>query len=357
MTSRAGLTADRVARLVGGELIGPGDVPLAGVAALARAGPGELAFLAARRYVPQFQASQAGAVLVAPGFRDVHPGPATRIVVTDPLRAAALVLRMLHPEPEPAWGVHPTAALGRGARWEGRVAIGAGARLGANVRLGAGCVIAAGAVLEADIVLGAWCRIGPHAVLHRGVRLGRRVVVHAGARVGGPGFGFVQGPAGAERIPPAGGCVLDDDVELGANTTVDRGSVEDTVIGPGTKIDNLVQIGHHTRIGARCIIMGQVGIGGSTVIEDEAILGGQAGLAGHLTVGRGARVAAQAGVIGDVPPGETVSGYPARSHRAVLRQAAALGRLAPLVPTLERIARQRAAAVPNARWRSQSTQR
>jgi UDP-3-O-[3-hydroxymyristoyl] glucosamine N-acyltransferase len=166
------------------------------------------------------------------------------------------------------------------------------------------------------------------------------VLVRTGARVGGPGFGFsaVSG-GGYQRVPHPGRCRVSDDVEIGRNSTVDRGSVGETVIGPGTKIDALVHVGHNVRIGARCLIMAQTGIAGSTVVEDEVVLGGQAGLAGHLRVGAGARIAAQAGVIGDVTPGSTVSGYPARAHREVLRQAAALKRLTPLVTRLEEVAR------------------
>jgi UDP-3-O-[3-hydroxymyristoyl] glucosamine N-acyltransferase len=211
--------------------------------------------------------------------------------------------------------------------------------LGQGVRLGKDCSIGTYAVLEDYATLGDRCQIGPHAVVHRGTTLGDRVVLKAGARVGSLGFRFVAGPQGHERVPHRGKCIVESDVEVGANSTVDRGVLDDTVVGRGTKIDNLVQIGHNVRIGARCVIMGQVGIGGSTIVEDDVMLGGQAGLAGHLTVGREARVAAQAGVIGDVPAGTTVSGYPARSHRTVLRQTAALSRLAPLMNQLERLIR------------------
>ncbi len=339
MPTAPALTAAQVAALVGGELIGRGDVELAGIAALERAGPGELSFLVSRRYLPSFRTTNAGAVLVAPAFREWPPGPATRIVVPDPMVALSAVLQRLYPVAPIAWGIDPTARIGPRARWDGRLALGAHARLGADVRLGADCAVGAGAVLEDAVVAGSACRIGPFALVAAGSVLGDRVVLKAGARIGAPGFGFVPTATGHERIPHAGRCVLEDDVEVGCNSAVDRGSVDDTVIGTGTKIDNLVQIGHNVRVGARCIIMGQVGIGGSTVVEDDVVLAGQAGLAGHLTVGRGARVAAQSGVIGDIAPGETVSGYPARPHRAVLRQTAALARITPLVPTVERLAR------------------
>ena len=330
------LTAGQVARLVSGELIGREDVLLAGVAPLDRAGPGDLAFLAAPRYLPLLPRSGAGAVLMAPEFRDAAAGPAARIVVASPQRALRRVLDALYPAPAPAWGVHPSARVGRGARWEGRIAIGAHVEIGCGARLGPECVIGANAVIGDGVRMGAGCRVGSHAVLHAGALLGDRAVIHAGARVGGEGFAFVPENGGTARLPHVGRCRIGDDVEIGANTTVDRGSIGDTVIGSGTKVDNLVQIAHNVRIGARCIIMAQAGIAGSTTIEDDVLLAGQAGLADHLTVHRGARVAAQAGVIGDVPAGETVSGYPARRHREVLRQAAALRRLTPLVERLER---------------------
>jgi UDP-3-O-[3-hydroxymyristoyl] glucosamine N-acyltransferase len=338
------LTAGAVARLVNGELIGLGDVELAGVAPLDRAGPHQLALLASPRHLPYLRGSRAGAVLMTPPFRAHLEGPATRIVVPDASQALRAVLPALYSMPSPAWGVHPSARVGPGTRWEGRVAIGPHATLGAEVRLGPDCQVEAGAVIGHGVRLGGWCRVGAHAVVHAGTVVGDRVVIHAGARVGGEGFRFTAADTGTEhgspleRLPHVGRCVLGDDVEVGANTTIDRGSIGDTVVGPGTKIDNLVQVAHNVRIGARCVIMAQVGIAGSTVIEDDVILAGQAGLAGHLTVHRGARVAAQGGVIGDVPAGATVSGYPARNHREVLRQAAALRRLTPLVQQLERVA-------------------
>ena len=332
------LTADQVARLVRGELIGPGTVRLTAVAPLESAGPGELAFLESARYLPYLASSGAGAILLTPPFRAAPGGPATRIVVADARAALRSVLQALHAPAAPVWGIDPTARLGPGVRWDGRIAVAAYAVLQSGARLGTDCVIASHAVIGARARLGAGCRIGEHAVVHAEARLGDRVVVHAGARVGGEGFGFVATEHGAERLPHVGRCDIADDVEIGANATVDRGALGDTRIGPGTKIDNLVQVAHNVRIGAHCVVMAQVGIAGSVVVEDDVLLAGQAGLADHLTVHRGARVAAQSGVIGDVAAGATVSGYPARSHRDVLRQAAALRRLAPLVQRLEHIA-------------------
>ena len=337
MRVRSGLTAGQIAQLVGGEIIGPADVVVVGVAPLDRAGPGDLAFLVSDRYRPYLARTAAGAVLLSPAHRDEPAGPATRIVSADPHAAMRRALEALYPADPPEWGVHPSARIGRGVRWTGRISVGAGAALGRNVRLGDGCVVADHAVVEEGATMGAGCRFEAHAVVHSGALLGARVLVRAGARVGGKGFGFVRTERGYEPVPQVGRCVIGNDVEIGANTTVDRGGVGDTVVGAGTKIDNLVQVAHNVRIGSNCVIMAQVGIAGSTVVEDDVMLAGQAGLADHLTVGRGARVAAQSGVIGDIDPGATVSGYPARDHRAVLRQTAALARIAPMVSSLERM--------------------
>ena len=333
------LTVREIAVLVGGQVEGPADSALAGIAPLDRAGPTDLSFLASGRYLQYFQRTSAGAVLLSPEFRTVRGGPASRILVEDPHRALARLVPEWFGTPEMAWGVHASAQVARGARWQGRVAIGPGACIGTAVELGADCRVDAFAMIGNRCRLGDGCHIESHATLEDGTELGRGVRVRRGARVGGPGFGFIQIHESHERIPPVGRCVLHDGVEIGANSTLDRGSVSDTVIGAGTKIDSLVHIGHNVRIGSRCLIMAQVGIAGSTIVEDDVILAGQAGLAGHLRVGARARVGAQAGVIGDVAAGETVSGYPARPHREVLRQVAALKRLAPLVKHLEEVPR------------------
>jgi UDP-3-O-[3-hydroxymyristoyl] glucosamine N-acyltransferase len=333
------LTAREIAELVDGEVIGRPDVAIGGAAALDEAGPDDVSFLASAVYLPYFHRSRAGAVLVAPEYRAATAGPATRIVVSDPRSALARVLRVLVPDPTPEWGIHATARIGRGCGWAGRIALGPYAVLGAGVRLGAECRIGAHTRIGDRAILGDGCRLAEHVVVAAGTELGHRVVAKAGARIGTEGFGYTAMAGRHERLPHVGRCQIGDEVEIGANTTVDRGSVGTTRIGPGTKIDNLVQVGHNVRIGARCIIMAQVGIAGTTTIGDDVILAGQAGLAGQLRVGDRARIAAQSGVIGDIPAGATVSGYPARDHRSVLRQSAALARLAPLVTSLERLLR------------------
>jgi UDP-3-O-[3-hydroxymyristoyl] glucosamine N-acyltransferase len=234
-------------------------------------------------------------------------------------------------------GIDPTATIGRGTRWEGPIAIGAhtvigaGVRLGRNVRIGPGCVVGEG------VVVGDETHLYPRVVCYPGTVLGRRVVLHAGVAIGVEGFGYARDRAGGEhrRIPHIGKVLIGDDVEIGANTTIDRGSVDDTVIGAGTKIDNLVQIAHNVHIGARCLLMSQVGVAGSTHIEDDVIVAGQAGIGDHVVIGSGAGIGGQSGIVRDVPPGQVVFGTPAREKARYLRAQAALYRLADLVDELE----------------------
>jgi len=334
------LSTGRIAELVGGRLVGPEDTPLVGLAPLTRAGADELAFVARVDLLDAIPASRAGAVLVSEGLADRVSVACPMITVPDAYVAAARVLEVFHPEPAPAWGVDPGVRLGRGVRWRGRIRLEPGVQVGAGVHFGADCELDANVVVGAGALMGDRCRLGPGCYVGPGTRLGDDVHLAAGARIGTRGFGYAAGPGpGARvRLPHTGRCVLEHRVDVGANATIDRGTLDDTVVGEDTKIDNLVHVGHNCRIGARCLLMAQVGLAGSTVIGDDVIIAGQAGLAGHLRVGDGARVAAQSGVIGDVPAGSTVSGYPARPHREVLRQSAALARLSPIVRRLERLA-------------------
>jgi UDP-3-O-[3-hydroxymyristoyl] glucosamine N-acyltransferase len=336
------VSAREIAALTNGQLVGSPDVTVASVAPIDRAGPDDLSFLASKRYLPYFQQSSAAVVLCKPDLMEPDPGgPPCRVLVSDPHVALLSVIPVLYPEPAWAPGVHRTAVIGRGTVWQEPVALGPyavlgqGVRLGRSVRIGAGCVLGDGVQVGDDV------QLYPQVVCYSGTIIGSRVILHAGARLGSDGFGYVPGKGGElpRKIPQVGRCIVGDDVEIGANTTIDRGSVDDTVIGPGTKIDNLVQIGHNCRIGARCLIAGQAGIAGSTHVEDDVFLAGQAGLADHVTIGRGARVTVQGGVIGDIEPGATVSGYPARSHREFLRAQGALYRLAHIVDDLEALVR------------------
>ena len=330
-----GLTAREVAMLVGGELEGSADIRLAGVAPLDRAGPGELSLLASTRYLSYFQRTSAGAVLLGPAHRNLIGGPATRIVVDDPRRAVARVLPEMYPPSPLTWGIHASARLGRRIRWSGRVAIGAGAILEDGVVLGHDCIVGSGVVIGRDSRTGDRCRFESYSLVGAATVLGDDVVIKSGARIGGQGFGYVTDSATHQHTTHVGRCVIESRVEVGANSTIDRGSLGDTVIAADTKIDNLVHIAHNVRIGQRCLIMAQVGVAGSTDVGDDVMIAGQAGLADHLTVGSGSRIGAQSGVIGNLPPRSAVSGYPARPHREVLRQVAALRRLTEIAAPLE----------------------
>ncbi len=335
------LTAEVIARLVGGTLHGDADVAVKGVAALDRAGPEHLSFYASGRYASSFAASRAGVVLVAPDLADATGGPGCRVVVERPQEAMMRVLPSLYVDDAPPPGIHPTAVLGRGVRLGRNVAVGPWATIGEDAQIGDGAVIDAHCAVGRGAVIGTGTRLHPNVTVYPGARVGARVRLHAGVRIGCDGFGYVQLGGAHTKIPHVGGCVIEDDVEIGANSTIDRGSIDDTVVGAGTKIDNLVHVAHNVRIGRGCLILAQVGIAGSCRIEDGAVLAGQAGVGGHVTVGAGARIAGQAGVFGDVPPGSDYSGYPARPHKESLRAHAALFRLAGIVRKLEKLVEDR----------------
>jgi len=317
--------------------VGPGTVTVAGVAPLERAGPGDLSFLASPRYAPYFERTSASVVLVAPELEATAGGPETRIVVPEPYAALLVVLPVLYPQAVWEAGVHPTAAIGRRATWQEPVAIGPHVSLGSDVQLGRNVRIGAGCVLGDGVAVGDETQLYPGVTLYGGTALGKRVIVHAGAVLGSDGFGYVPGKAGEahRKIPHVGRCLIGDDIEIGANTCIDRGSVDDTVIGSGTKIDNLVHIAHNVRVGARCLIMALAGIAGSVQVEDDVIIAGQVGIADHLTIGRGARLLVQSGYIANVPAETTMFGTPARPHREFLRAQAAMYRLSKIVNELE----------------------
>lgn len=329
------LTAQAVADLVGGRLLGQGTLALTAVGPLDRADGATLSLLSAPRYLEMFRASTAGAVLLRAEHAGEPGGPATRIVVDDPAQALLQVVPVLLPEPAPVWGVDPSARIGSGATWQGEVWIGPNAVLGRGVRLGARCRVGPGAVLEDDVTLGDDVDVGPNVVCHRGSRLGHRVRLKAGAVIGGDGFGFASGPDGHRLIRHVGGCILEDDVQVGSNSCIDRGSLDDTVIGAGTKIDNLVHLAHNVRVGRGCLIMAGVGVAGSARMGNGVILAGQVGVVGHITLGDGVRVSAQSGIGQDVPARTDMGGSPARRQRDYLRAQSALYRVAQIINQLE----------------------
>jgi UDP-3-O-[3-hydroxymyristoyl] glucosamine N-acyltransferase len=303
---------DEIARWVGAELSGGGDGAriLRDVAPLESAGPDDLSFLDNRRYIDAFRATRAGAVIVNAKLAAAAPAGAVLLVTPQPYRAYALAALRFYPEPAPEPGIAPSAAidpsavLGEGCSVEPHAVIGAAAQIGKR------CLIGANAVIGRAVVLGDDVRIGANATLSH-CEIGSRVRIYPGVRIGQDGFGFAPDPAAPVKVPQLGIVRIGDDVEVGANATIDRGAGPDTVIGSGTMIDNLVQIGHNVQIGRGCVIVAQVGISGSTRLGDYVMIGGQVGLTGHLTIGDGARIGAQSGVHLDVNPGATVLGTPA----------------------------------------------
>ncbi len=331
------LTAAAIAADVGGRLVGDPAVVVGGVAPLDRASVGDLSFLGVAKYASMFTASGAGVVLISPELAETPGRAPARIVVDKPQEALLALLPRFHRAPRADPGVHATSVIGRGARLGSDVSVGPYAIIGDGAFVGDGVVIGPHCVIGSGVEIGARSHLYASVTVYSGSIIGERVTIHAGARIGSDGFGYVQRDGQHLKIPHVGRCIIEDDVEIGANTTIDRGSIDDTVVGAGTKVDNLVQIAHNVRIGRVCLIMAQVGIAGSVRVEDGAMLLGQVGVSGHHTIGKGARLAAQAGVFGDIPAGETWSGYPARPHKESLRAQAALYKLPSLLRRIERL--------------------
>ena len=315
-----------VARAAGGKT-GAAERTLSGVAPLQTAGPNEVSFLDNRRYLEALERTRAGAVLVHPELAPHVPAGTASIVTAEPYEGWARVAALFHPPPPLKPGIHPSAVVCAGALVDRTAEVGPLVVVGAKAEIGPRCRIAPGAVIGEGVVIGPDCRIGALASVSHSI-VGERVTLYPGARVGQDGFGFAMTDEGFRSVPQLGRVILEHDVEVGANTTIDRGSVQDTVIGAGTRLDNLVQIGHNVRIGRLCVIVSQAGISGSTIVEDFVMIGGQAGLVGHLLIGRKARLGAQAGVMADVAPGAEVVGSPAEPVRTFFRQIAVLRRLA-----------------------------
>ncbi len=324
------MTASEIARLLDAELLGGADPEIRGAAPLDRAAPDELSIVARGRYLSYVQSSTAGLLLVSSDLADRVPADRPRIVLKDVHVALVRLLPRLYPDPEPEPGVDVSAHVAPDATLGADVVLGPGAVIGAGARLGEGARVGANTVVGPECVVEAGAVLHPNVTLYRGTRVGARTIIHAGTRIGADGFGYAGVGGVPRKIPQVGACVIGADVEIGANVTIDRGSIGTTEIGDHTKIDNLVQIGHNVRIGAGSIIAAQVGISGSSQLGRGVTVGGQAGIGGHVEIGDGATIAGQAGVFGDVPAGETWSGYPARPHRESLRAHANMRRFAEL---------------------------
>ncbi|MDX2205360.1 MAG: UDP-3-O-(3-hydroxymyristoyl)glucosamine N-acyltransferase [Hyphomicrobiaceae bacterium] len=302
---------------------------LSDVRPLQEAGPGHLSFLDNRKYMAQLAQTQASAVLVAPAFAGRVPQSAVAMQIAQPYRAFAMALALFYPEatqPKTAMSepgeplVHPSARIEEGARIE------AGAIVGREAQIGRGTTVAAGAVVGYRVCIGRDCYVGPSVSLTHAL-VGDRVILHAGVRIGQDGFGFAMGPQGHLKVPQIGRVIIQDDVEIGANSCVDRGALKDTIIGQGTKIDNLVQIGHNVVIGRNCVIVGQVGISGSVELGDFVVMGGQSGAAGHIKLGNGVQIAGASHVKDSVPAGARFGGTPAVPIREYGRQLNAMRRI------------------------------
>jgi UDP-3-O-[3-hydroxymyristoyl] glucosamine N-acyltransferase len=320
-------TASELAELCGAVLEGDGARLLVGPASLAEAGPDQVSFLRSARQASELSSTRAGAVVVPHDLRAGRDDLAL-LRCADPSRAFTRVVAAFRaPAARPEPGVHPSAILGQG------VSLGEGVSVGARCVVGAGTEIGARTILHPGVTVGAGVRIGadgelhPGAVLYDGVELGARCLVHAGAVIGSDGFGFEPTPTGWEKIPQWGSVVIGDEVEIGANSTIDRGRFEATRIGNGVKIDNLVHVAHNVVVGDGALLIAQVGIAGSAKIGARAILAGQVGIAGQVEVGAGARIAAQSGVGKDVPAGQDVFGYPAREKGEAFRLLALYAKL------------------------------
>ena len=316
MTRAEGISLETIAALAGGSVEGDPSFVIRRPAPLHDAGPQDLGLLADQKYLGAVADSGAGALITTPDLARELNDPRPRVLVDNPRAALLPLMQRLDPTPAFAAGVHPTAVLGDG------VVLGEGVSIGAYAVLETGAVIGDGTRVGSHCVVGPRARLGkgcylhPHVVVYAEVEIGDRVILQAGARIGSDGFGFVVHDGAYQKIPHVGGCVLADDVEVGANSCIDRGSMGRTMVGRGTKLDNLVQIAHNVTLGEHGVFAALNGIAGSTTIGPWAQFGGQAGVIGHLTLGKGVKASAQAGVTSDLPDGAEVTGWPARDLKS-----------------------------------------
>lgn len=329
-----GLTVGEVAALTGATLSDPSrsDRVIADVAPIDRAGPRDLTFFENIRYAEGLRSTRAGACLIAEKFVSDAPPGLLLLIAREPYRGFVAVTRKLFAgalRPSSLFeadGITPGASVHPKARLEDGVTVEPGAVIGPRAEIGTGTLIGAGAVIGAEVRIGRDCSIGAHCSITHAL-IGDRVILHPGCRIGQDGFGYVMSPRGHAKVPQIGRVIIQDDVEIGAGTAIDRGAIRDTVIGEGTKIDNLVQIGHNVSVGRHCVIVSHVAIAGSVTLEDFVAIGGCTTINNHVTVGEGAQIAGISALNSDVPPGGRFGGIPAKPARLWMREIAALERL------------------------------
>jgi UDP-3-O-[3-hydroxymyristoyl] glucosamine N-acyltransferase len=325
-----------LAGIVGGRVAGDGSVLIRGVAGIREASPGHITFLASPIYSKFLESTRASAVIVAP---DTETRNKSLLISDNPYLTFVRAVEFFVPDKNGyPKTIHPTAVVSDSASVGSGVGLGAFVVVDDRSIIGDGTVILAGTCVGRDVEIGEHCLIHPNVTVREGTRVGDRVIIHSGAVIGSDGFGFARDGDIHRKIPQIGNVVIEDDVEIGANVTVDRATTGTTLVGKGTKIDNLVQIAHNVRIGENCILVAQVGIGGSAEIGKNVRMAGQAGAAGHIKIGDGAVVAGQAGVTKSIPPNTMVSGYPARTHSQAKKIYASLQKLPDLLKRISELA-------------------
>jgi UDP-3-O-[3-hydroxymyristoyl] glucosamine N-acyltransferase len=332
------MRVSEIGQLLGGKLQGERGRVIRGVAGLESAGPDDLAYAEGARAVASAAHSRAGCILVVEG---VPLEGQTTIAVANPKLAFIRAAEALLPPPAVTPGIHPTAVIAPDARLAPDASVGANAVIGSGVSVGEGARLGPGVVLGEGVQVGAQCVFYPRVTVYSGARIGNRVILHAGVVVGSDGFGYVFGEGRHHKFPQLGQVIIEDDVEIGSNTTVDRGSLGTTIIGQGTKIDNLVQIAHNVRIGRHCVIAAQAGISGSVEIGDYVVMGGQVGLGDHVRVEERAVIGGQAGILPGkiIRKGSTVWGTPARPLAEFKKQYAHLSNLPSLAQKVKELFR------------------
>ena len=316
-------------RLLNGELMGPPEFFVTGVQSLEAAGPDQISFAVGRKYRDEVRDTRAGALILPKDWPDYPDRPV--IFVENPYLAYAHIAALFSSTPFEAGGVSPEAHIGIDCRIHADVSIRPGAHIGDRVRIGPNVTIHPGVCLGDDVSVGDGTTVYPNVTVYQGCSIGSNVIIHAGVVIGGDGFGYVWDGNTHVKIPHTGTVVIEDHVEIGANTTIDRGALGETRIGRGTKIDNLVMVGHNVQVGENSILVAHVGLAGSCRLGRGVVIGGQAGVAGHIELGDGVQVAAQSGVVQSVPASQVVSGSPAIPHRIWLKAILAFKRLPQLV--------------------------